>query len=247
MQLWLPETFDAARRRHLLFQAAAASVPVAADCPAGDIFLTDTAAGVVLAQRGRKETVRADFTAGSAARRAGAFRHELIVRAARAASGSVIWDATAGLGRDALILAAAGAQLVLFERHPAAWLLLTDALWRAQHDARTADIAARMQAYFGSITQNSLPPLPAPDSICLDPMFPARRKSALVKKEMQFFQEIIGGDSDSGALLSAARAQARSRIVVKRPAKAPFLDNRPPAFQYSGKTARFDIYLPDAA
>ena len=82
-----------------------------------------------------------------------------------------------------------------------------------------------------------------PDAIYLDPMFPHRKKSALVKKEMQVLQSLLGVDPDADQLLIPALALARKRVVVKRPNTAPFLDNKKPNMSMESKKHRFDIYL----
>ncbi|MCK5648263.1 MAG: class I SAM-dependent methyltransferase, partial [Gammaproteobacteria bacterium] len=82
-----------------------------------------------------------------------------------------------------------------------------------------------------------------PDVIYLDPMFPHRKKSALVKKEMLAFQQLIGDDNDSDELLSICRQLAKKRVVVKRPIKAPYLDAQKPSFSMNMKKHRFDIYI----
>jgi len=84
-----------------------------------------------------------------------------------------------------------------------------------------------------------------PDVIYLDPMFPSRSKTAQVKKEMQFFHDIVGPDTDSEELLLKALSCAKKRIVVKRPRLAEkLLDNIKPDFEIIGKSTRYDIYLP---
>ena len=88
---------------------------------------------------------------------------------------------------------------------------------------------------------NSLSPEQYPDVIYIDPMHPMRTKSALVKKEMQALQQIIGPDVDALDLLECAIKSVKQRVVVKWPQKAPAL--RPPDRSIEGKTVRFDIYL----
>ena len=78
--------------------------------------------------------------------------------------------------------------------------------------------------------------------IYLDPMFPHRDKSSLVKKEMRVFQPLVGSDPDADALLDAALALATHRVVVKRPRKAPCLTGPAPGYTLEGKSSRFDIY-----
>jgi 16S rRNA (guanine1516-N2)-methyltransferase len=82
-----------------------------------------------------------------------------------------------------------------------------------------------------------------PDVIFLDPMYPHREKSALVKKEMRFIRLLAGDDQDSAALLKAALAKAKQRVVVKRPKLAPPLSGPEPSFTISSKKNRFDVYL----
>jgi 16S rRNA (guanine1516-N2)-methyltransferase len=73
-------------------------------------------------------------------------------------------------------------------------------------------------------------------------MFPERAKSASVKKEMVAFHSLVGKDPDADGLLALALAAAKYRVVVKRPAKAPFLADAQPNYQLQGKSSRFDIY-----
>ena len=82
-----------------------------------------------------------------------------------------------------------------------------------------------------------------PDVVYLDPMFPHRKKSAAVKKEMRLFQQLLGPDEDADALLQPALALALKRVVVKRPAGAPYLADKKPQIEMQGKANRFDIYL----
>ena len=83
-----------------------------------------------------------------------------------------------------------------------------------------------------------------PDVVYLDPMYPERRKTAAVKKEMAYFHDLVGAAQDEAELLDTALNTAKKRIVVKRPRLGEFLDGRKPAYQYTGKSTRFDVYLP---
>ena len=60
---------------------------------------------------------------------------------------------------------------------------------------------------------------------------------------MLAFQQIIGADNDSDQLLQISQQLAKKRVVVKRPIKAPFLDNTAPDFSMKMKKHRFDIYI----
>jgi 16S rRNA (guanine1516-N2)-methyltransferase len=77
--------------------------------------------------------------------------------------------------------------------------------------------------------------------IYIDPMHPLRTKSALVKKEMQVLQDIIGPDEDALELMILARERVKQRVVVKWPQKSPSLLNASACI--AGKTVRFDLYL----
>lgn len=152
-------------------------------------------------------------------------------------------DATAGLGRDAFVLASLGAHVTLVERNPAVAALLADGLRRAALDAQTADwLPARMQLVHLSALQ-ALSTLPPADVVFLDPMFPPREKSALVKKEMRAFHDVVGADEDADALLAPALALATHRVVVKRPGYAGFLAGQKPTMSIEGKNNRFDVYV----
>ena len=88
--------------------------------------------------------------------------------------------------------------------------------------------------------------LPPPDVVYLDPMYPHRTKSALPKKEMRLFRLLVGPDDDAARLVAAARAVALRRVVVKRPAGAPFLGDVRPDGRLESKNTRYDLYLTSA-
>ena len=199
--------------------------------------------------------LRLDFVTGpqSWRRQAGGIRDEAIARAFGLQKGHRpdILDATAGLGRDGMILAHAGCEVRFLERHPMIHALLRDAVDRACSDEIIGEWVQRRVHILpvGSLLEDSViesiasrPPM----AIYLDPMFPHRDKSAAVKKEMQMLQHLVGADLDSDALLDTARALATHRVVVKRPAKAPYLANQAPHSQITTKKHRFDIYIKQA-
>ena len=155
----------------------------------------------------------------------------------------LVLDATAGLGRDAFVLAELGCGVTMIERQALIAALLEDGLLRAQTDPEVAPIVARMCLLCG----NAIELMAAwasepPQVIYLDPMFPHRDKSALVKKEMRLFRPLAGNDDDAPALLAAALKLATHRVVVKRPRKAPAIAGEKPGYVLEGKSSRFDIY-----
>jgi 16S rRNA (guanine1516-N2)-methyltransferase len=155
-----------------------------------------------------------------------------------------IIDATAGLGRDSFILASLGFEVIMLERSAILHALLQNALLRAEKDEKLAPIVHRLHLIHTDaciwLKENPLKPL----VIYLDPMFPERKKTALVKKEMILLQNLLGNDKDAEKLLELALTCATRRVVVKRPRLAPYLSARAPHFSIQGKSSRFDIYLP---
>lgn len=214
-----------------------------------------TAEGVSLeAADGKKHgRIQVDFCAGGASHRRlyGGGKGQMIAKAVGVAAGIKprVFDATAGLGGDAFVLACLGCEVRLMERSPVAFALLEDGLLRARtfamaEDAELADIIGRMQLLPGnSITHLQTQVAQVADVIYLDPMFPERQKSAAVKKEMQAFHQVIGQDLDDEALLQAALAKASHRVVVKRPRHAPAIGGVKPHYTLEGKSSRFDIYV----
>lgn len=191
--------------------------------------------------------VRVDFVEGQAAHRRqfGGGNGQMIAKAVGIAQGvrPVVLDATAGLGKDAFVLASLGCHMTLIERQPLVAALLEDGLARARADEQVGPIVARMRLLTGNAIEcmrnwEGEPP----QVIYLDPMFPHRDKSALVKKEMRVFRPLVGDDLDAPALLEAALALATHRVVVKRPRKAPVIDGPKPSHGLEGKSSRYDIY-----
>ena len=82
--------------------------------------------------------VRVDFVEGAAAHRRlyGGGSGQMIAKAVGVQSGvrPVVLDATAGLGRDAFVLATLGCEMTLIERQPLIAALLEDGLARARSD-----------------------------------------------------------------------------------------------------------------
>ena len=165
-----------------------------------------------------------------------------------------VCDATAGLGEDTWLLAAAGCRVTALERQPVVHALLTDALRRAQHFA--PDVADRITLppcvdaadWLTSLADPTRiiepPPTARPfDVVMLDPMFPghAKRKTA-ERKPMRILRLLAGEDADADRLWPAAYAAASRRVIVKRPAPPPPLAGQTPAVTHAGKGLRFDVY-----
>ncbi len=190
-----------------------------------------------------------DFVGGAMAhrRRFGGGRGEAVAKAVGIKSGYLpdVVDATAGLGRDAYVLASVGCRVRMVERHPVVAALLDDGLRRGYEDAEIGPwLRERLQLIHASSLSALAEITPRPEVVYLDPMFPHRQKSALVKKEMRVFQSLVGADEDADGLLEPARRLATRRIVVKRPDYAPPLADVATSNAVVTKGHRFDIYPP---
>lgn len=231
--------------------AARLQLPLqAADRTTAELLLQVGSDGLSLqaTAAGAPGAVRVDFVEGALAHRRqfGGGTGQMVAKAVglRGALRPSVLDATAGLGRDAFVLAALGCEVTLIERQPVIAALLADGLQRArQAGGEVAEIAARMQLLTGDAIELMADwSGPVPQVIHLDPMFPHRDKSALVKKEMRLFRPLAGDDLDAPALLAAALQLASHRVAVKRPRKAPAIDGPTPSAQLSGQSSRYDIY-----
>ncbi len=157
-----------------------------------------------------------------------------------------VLDATGGLGRDAFVLASLGCKVSLVERSPVVAALLDDGLNRAKKDGEIGALTGeRLRLIHADAIEwmNALDESDFPEVVYLDPMFPHRSKSALVKKEMRLLQQLLGGDPDADALLPTALRIARKRVVVKRPDSAPYLAEMSPTTSIHSKKHRFDVYV----
>ena len=203
-----------------------------------------------------KISLQADLTSMLPRLKKNNLEREFLVKASRikgmnAADGQLrAVDATAGFGEDSLLLAVAGYNVELYEYDPVIAALLRDALRRAakssddalrdavsRMDLREGDSVSAMRAMAGSNEQ--------PDIVLLDPMFPERRKSALVKKKFQLLQQLESPceGADESELLEAAEAAGPRRIIIKRPLKGPYLAGRRPGYSITGKAVRYDCIV----
>lgn len=173
-------------------------------------------------------------------------QHEVLVKAARIKGldrEHVIVDATAGLGEDSIILAAAGFRVHMYEYNETIADLLEDALERAKEEPELQEVASRMELTKGDSIEALKNLCYQPDVVLLDPMFPARQKSALVKKKFQLLQQLEVPCNDEEELLQAALAAKPFKIVIKRPAKGPFLAGVKPSYSLTGKAVRYDCLV----
>lgn len=212
--------------------------------------LIETPEGLTLVHDGMH--LQGDFTRMIPRLRQANLERELLIKAARikGVDHPFAIDATAGLGEDALLLAAAGYTVHLYERDETIAALLEDALNRAMRVPELADAVSRMTLHqensidalneIAEAARNN-PSTPLPDVVHLDPMFPARRKSASVKKKPQLLQFLEAPCEDEAELLDAALAANPRKIVIKRPLKGALLAGKKPSYSIKGKAIRYDV------
>lgn len=228
-------------------KALARELSLAYNAENSDYQLTYTANGLTLQNKHerKQKPLLIDFADITYTRRlAKAGRNsELLVQAmgAKTKEPLHIIDATAGLGSDGFLLAYIGHQLTLIERSPILHALLNDALQRAKTHPNLAPAVSRITLLLGDA--KTLLTKHRADIIYLDPMFPERKKSAAVKKDMVILHDLLGACDEGEALFTSAMAAANKRVVVKRPRLAPTLVSQMPNYQLEGKSSRFDIYL----
>ena len=191
--------------------------------------------------------LRGDFSRMLARLRPANLNKELLVRAARirGVEGPLsAVDATAGLGEDSLLLAAAGYEVTLCERDSVIAALLADTIERARQDSRLAEFARRMTLAPGDAVATLGTLDHTPDVVFLDPMFPERRKRAATNKKLQLFRQLECPCEDEETLMAAALAVHPRKVVVKRPLKGPHLAGVKPSSSLAGKVVRYDVVVP---
>jgi len=192
-------------------------------------------------------TYQGDF-ADSMKRRVtdGRLKHEMLAKATKtdADAGKLkAIDATAGMGEDAFLIAANGYDVTLHEQNPVIALLLKDAIRRAKKCQELKEIVNRMHVVEGDSVKLLSERLDPVDVIYLDPMFPGRQKSSLINKKLQLIQKMESPCSEEEELFDAAIKANPSKIIVKRPLKAPNLAGRKPNYSLDGKAIRYDCYI----
>lgn len=164
-----------------------------------------------------------------------------------------IVDATAGLGRDSLMLASLGFKIRALERNQLIYALLDDALQRARHDPDLGPILTNISLIPADFNQ-WISVTSSVDVIYLDPMFPARNQTAAPTKDVRMLQLILSSiaptkikpenNPSESRILQQALAHANHRVIIKRHRQAPYFAAIKPHFKLMGNSTRFDIYVP---
>lgn len=216
----------------------------------GLLYLKVSRDGLSLMRDGME--LRPDFAEMLPRIKQGALQREMLVKAARVKGVEAprAVDATAGLGEDSLLLAAAGFTVTLCEADPVIAALLEDALARASAHEVLGPIVERMHLVAGdsriALERAGASTGAQPDVVYLDPMFPGRTKSAAVKKKFQLIHGLERPTEplDDESLLQAALAAHPRKVVIKRPVKGPYLAGVKPSHAIAGKAVRYDCIVP---
>lgn len=216
----------------------------------GLLYLKVSRDGLSLMRDGME--LRPDFAEMLPRIKQGALQREMLVKAARVKGVEAprAVDATAGLGEDSLLLAAAGFTVTLCEADPVIAALLEDALARASTHEVLGPIVERMHLVAGdsriALERAGASTGAQPDVVYLDPMFPGRTKSAAVKKKFQLIHGLERPTEplDEESLLQAALAAHPRKVVIKRPVKGPYLAGVKPSHAIAGKAVRYDCIVP---
>lgn len=222
------------------------NVPISSASIKANQLLVDTH-GLSLSIPYMGKAITIDFSAGKYdhRRKFGGGRGQPLAKAIGLKKGLSprVIDATAGFARDAFVIASLGCEVRMVEQNFLLCLLIEDAINKHVDDDELAVILNRMRIknhnaidYLKTLTE------PA-EVIYMDPMYPGRDKSALVKKEMQLLHQLIGPDTDSEELLAVAREIALKRVVVKRPKGADFVGDKKPNVSIESKNTRYDVYV----
>ena len=154
----------------------------------------------------------------------------------------LIWDATAGLGRDAIVLAHLGYRVIAVERSFILFELLQDAIERAKQSSEFDESLSRLTLVHGDSRDllSQLKEDERPEVIYLDPMYPATKKTAQPKKEMQILRKLLGPDDNLNELIDVARAIAKKKVILKNSPRASL--ELKPKHSLESKSVRFDVF-----
>ncbi|MCC2625429.1 MAG: hypothetical protein K0R14_1302 [Burkholderiales bacterium] len=165
---------------------------------------------------------------------------ELLINAIKVKPNSeiLIIDATAGLGKDSVLLGLYGYRVLMFERNP---FLATIIYYAMNNKIIPSDnlklIFTNSLDYFKANSNI------APYAIYLDPMFKKQEKS-LAKKDMQIIQLLTKDDKNVDAELFKLAYPLCNKLIIKRDSKQSALVTTPlPTYSKQGKTIRYDVYV----
>jgi 16S rRNA (guanine1516-N2)-methyltransferase len=154
-------------------------------------------------------------------------------------------DATAGFGQDAILALSLGCEVIAVEKSNVVVTVFRNGIMRALREDESVRAKFENLSVVEADAEIFLAQIDAADVVYLDPMFDKPKKSAKSSKEMQLLQELLAPLPDLQAeerLFERAYANAKSRVVVKRPLKAKALV-KAPTHSYKGQSIRYDVYV----
>ena len=181
--------------------------------------------------------VRGDFAENRNRLSENNLRQEFLVKAVKSKNvgeNPLVVDATAGLGEDSILLAAAGYRVMMFEYNPVICALLEDAMDRARKTDELREIINRMTLIEGDSTEKMSEINERPEAVFLD---------GLVKKKFQLLQKLEKPATDERKMYEEALKLRPKKIIVKRPLKGPVLEGTKPSYSIKGKAIRYDCIL----
>ena len=147
----------------------------------------------------------------------------------------LVIDSTTGTARDSLTLLLGGHCVQSWERDPIVYLLLIDAFYQMINESINKDLwEIKFGDVFKTNTQAAV--------LYYDPMFDRTGKTALARKEMMLFHQILksNGEENESQLADWMRTHVK-RLIVKRPLKGEVFPLSVTA-QFKGKSVRFDLH-----
>ena len=191
-----------------------------------------------------KKFLNVDFLTGKLGWRIKRAEHESNLKKAlgKTKKSLHIFDATAGLLADSLIFLSLGHQVVAVEQSKIIYLLINDAIHRAQDaisflrniklmNANSIDIFTKSDEVF--------------DVVYLDPMYPLMKKNIKKSGDLDIVRSILEIEripADDNSLIDNFIKLDYKKLILKRPLKSEKLYSNI-NYQVKGKTTRFDIYL----
>lgn len=175
-------------------------------------------------------------------RQKGSLRKALLAKAIGYKGDSLnVLDVTLGMAKDAFFFCLLGCKVTGAERSEIIFSLVRDALERAKkNDKRVYAVVENLEIYNSeaqAITRDKF------DVIYIDPMYPDTKSSAAPQASMQILRDLLLPENDIENIVDFALEKANSRVVIKRPPRAPKIE-RPLIHSYSGSAVRYDAYRP---
>ena len=194
-------------------------------------------------------TVKADFSSLKSRVEKNRLNGEMLIKAVGVKNikpGGTVVDATAGLGEDSFLLAASGLKVIMYEKDEVIADLLSDGLKRAKDDPELMAIVSRMELRCEDSIKAMEERNIEADIIYLDPMFPQRSKSGLIKKKFQLLQRLESPCEDGKRMLMAALNATTGKVIVKRPLKGEYISDLNPSYSIKGRAIRYDCYIKES-